>query len=58
MVWLSVIRLDVNFIEVFVKVDDIVDGVREGIFVGCWSVGFVKIVSFFYDMIIDKDIIK
>ena len=58
MVWLSAIRLDVNPIEALVKVDDTADGVREGTSAGCWSVGLAKTVSFFYDMIIDKDITK
>ncbi|XP_070581127.1 phosphonoacetaldehyde hydrolase-like [Ptychodera flava] len=42
MVWLNGIKLDVHPIEAIVKVDDTVDGVREGITAGCWSVGVAK----------------
>jgi len=42
MVWMNAIRLDVSPIEAVVKVDDTVDGVREGLSAGCWSVGLAK----------------
>jgi len=42
MVWLNLIRLDVNPIQAVVKVDDTADGVREGITAGCWSVGLAR----------------
>ncbi|KAF0303309.1 Phosphonoacetaldehyde hydrolase [Amphibalanus amphitrite] len=39
MVWLNAIRLNVSPIEAIVKVDDTVDGIREGLAAGCWTVG-------------------
>ncbi|XP_050715403.1 phosphonoacetaldehyde hydrolase-like [Eriocheir sinensis] len=39
MVWLNAIRLDVNPIEAVVKVDDTVDGIKEGLSAGCWTIG-------------------
>ncbi|KAK7074394.1 hypothetical protein SK128_012469 [Halocaridina rubra] len=45
MVWLNAIRLDVAPIEAIVKVDDTVDGIREGTTAGCWTVGVAKTVS-------------
>lgn len=42
MVWLNAIRLDVSPIEAVVKVDDTVDGIKEGITAGCWTVGVAK----------------
>nr|XP_006817997.1 PREDICTED: uncharacterized protein LOC100376424 [Saccoglossus kowalevskii] len=42
MVWLNAIKLDVHPIEAIVKVDDTVDGVKEGITAGCWSIGVAK----------------
>lgn len=38
-VWLNAIRLDVNPIEAVVKVDDTVDGIKEGLSAGCWTIG-------------------
>lgn len=43
-VWLNAIRLDVNPIEAVVKVDDTVDGIKEGLTAGCWTVGVAKTV--------------
>lgn len=37
--WLNAIRLDVNPIEAVVKVDDTVDGIKEGLSAGCWTIG-------------------
>lgn len=45
MVWLNAIRLDVNPVEAIVKVDDTVDGIREGTSAGCWTVGLAETVS-------------
>lgn len=45
MVWANAIKLDVNPISAIVKVDDTVDGVREGTSAGCWSVGLARTVS-------------
>ena len=45
MVWLNAIRLDVNPVEAIVKVDDTVDGIREGTSAGCWAVGLAETVS-------------
>lgn len=42
MVWLNAIRLDVNPIEAVVKVDDTVDGIKEGLTAGCWTIGVAK----------------
>jgi len=42
MVWLNLIRMNVNPIQAVVKVDDTADGVREGITAGCWSVGLAR----------------
>jgi len=42
MVWLNAIRLNVSPIEALVKVDDTVDGIREGLAAGCWTVGVVR----------------
>lgn len=42
MVWLNAIRMNVAPVEAIVKVDDTVDGVKEGITAGCWSVGVAK----------------
>lgn len=42
MVWLNAIKLDVSPIESLVKVDDTVDGIKEGITAGCWAVGIAK----------------
>lgn len=42
MVWLNAIKLDINPIAAIVKVDDTVDGVREGTSAGCWSVGLAR----------------
>ncbi|XP_076041229.1 phosphonoacetaldehyde hydrolase-like [Oratosquilla oratoria] len=42
MVWLNAIRLNTNPIESLVKVDDTVDGIREGLSAGCWTVGVAK----------------
>ena len=42
MVWLNAIRLDISPISAIVKVDDTVDGVREGTSAGAWSVGLAK----------------
>ncbi|CAL4082981.1 unnamed protein product, partial [Meganyctiphanes norvegica] len=42
MVWLNAIRMDVSPIEAIVKVDDTVDGIREGLTAGCWTVGVAK----------------
>lgn len=42
MVWLNLIRMDVNPIQAVVKVDDTTDGVREGITAGCWAVGLAR----------------
>ncbi|XP_078000349.1 phosphonoacetaldehyde hydrolase-like [Glandiceps talaboti] len=42
MVWLNGIKLDVHPIEAIVKVDDTIDGVKEGLSAGCWSVGVAK----------------
>lgn len=38
-VWLNAIRMDVNPIEAVVKVDDTVDGIKEGLSAGCWTIG-------------------
>ncbi|XP_065909759.1 phosphonoacetaldehyde hydrolase-like [Dysidea avara] len=42
MMWLNAIKLEVSPIEAIVKVDDTVDGVREGLHAGCWTVGVAK----------------
>lgn len=42
--WLNAIRLDVSPIEAVVKVDDTVDGIKEGLTAGCWTVGVAKTV--------------
>ena len=42
MVWLNAIRLNVSPIEAIVKVDDTVDGIREGLAAGCWTVGVAR----------------
>ncbi|KAG0708499.1 Phosphonoacetaldehyde hydrolase-like protein [Chionoecetes opilio] len=42
MVWLNAIRLDVSPIEAIVKVDDTVDGIKEGLTAGCWTCGVAK----------------
>ena len=44
MVWLNCIRLGVSPIQAVVKVDDTVDGVREGTSAGCWTVAVAKTV--------------
>ncbi|XP_038078159.1 phosphonoacetaldehyde hydrolase-like isoform X2 [Patiria miniata] len=42
MVWLNAIKIDVHPIEAIIKVDDTVDGIREGLAAGCWTVGVAK----------------
>ncbi|XP_068230382.1 phosphonoacetaldehyde hydrolase-like [Palaemon carinicauda] len=42
MVWLNAIRMVVSPVESVVKVDDTVDGIREGTSAGCWTVGVAK----------------
>lgn len=42
MVWLNAIRLNVSPMEAVVKVDDTVDGVKEGLSAGAWAVGVAK----------------
>jgi phosphonoacetaldehyde hydrolase len=42
MVWLNAIRLNIHPIEAIVKVDDTVDGIREGLSAGCWTVAVAK----------------
>jgi phosphonoacetaldehyde hydrolase len=42
MVWLNLIRMNIAPIEAVVKVDDTVDGIREGLSAGCWTVGVAK----------------
>jgi phosphonoacetaldehyde hydrolase len=42
MVWLNAIKLDVHPVEAIVKVDDTVDGIREGTSAGCWAVGLAE----------------
>jgi len=42
MIWLTAIRLDIFPIEAIVKVDDTIDGIREGLAAGCWTVGVTK----------------
>lgn len=44
MIWLNAIRMNVSPIESIVKVDDTVDGIREGIAAGCWTVAVAKTV--------------
>jgi phosphonoacetaldehyde hydrolase len=44
MVWLNAIRMNVAPIEAIIKVDDTVDGIREGLAAGCWTVGVAKTV--------------
>ncbi|XP_042238501.1 phosphonoacetaldehyde hydrolase-like isoform X2 [Homarus americanus] len=42
MVWLNAIRMDVSPIEAIVKVDDTVDGIKEGLTAGCWTIAVAK----------------
>ncbi|XP_072044811.1 phosphonoacetaldehyde hydrolase-like [Amphiura filiformis] len=42
MVWLNAIQMNVHPIEAIIKVDDTVDGIREGLAAGCWTVGVAK----------------
>eukprot|EP00743_Colponemidia_sp_Colp-15_P002308 GILK01002502.1.p1 GENE.GILK01002502.1~~GILK01002502.1.p1 ORF type:complete len:317 (+),score=43.07 GILK01002502.1:62-1012(+) len=42
MVWANALALDINPVESIVKVDDTVDGVKEGTSAGCWSIGLAK----------------
>uniref|UniRef100_T1JNM5 Phosphonoacetaldehyde hydrolase n=1 Tax=Strigamia maritima TaxID=126957 RepID=T1JNM5_STRMM len=42
MIWLTAIRLDVHPIQAIIKVDDTIDGIREGLAAGCWTVGVTK----------------
>nr|XP_045596219.1 phosphonoacetaldehyde hydrolase-like isoform X1 [Procambarus clarkii] len=42
MVWLNAIRLDASPVEALVKVDDSVDGIREGLAAGCWTIAIAK----------------
>ena len=48
MVWLNAMKLGISPIEAIVKVDDTVDGVREGLHAGCWTVGLAKTVRIMY----------
>ena len=43
--WVNAIRLGVGPVEALVKVDDTVDGIREGIAAGCWTIGIAKTVG-------------
>jgi phosphonoacetaldehyde hydrolase len=45
MVWLNAIRMNVAPIESIVKVDDTVDGIREGLSAGCWTIAVARTVS-------------
>ncbi len=45
MLWLNAIRLNIAPIEAIVKVDDTVDGIKEGLAAGCWTVGVAKTVA-------------
>ena len=40
--------MDVNPLEAIVKVDDTVDGIKEGTTAGCWTVGVAKTVSYVF----------
>ncbi|XP_022245175.1 uncharacterized protein LOC106462270 isoform X2 [Limulus polyphemus] len=42
MVWTCAMRLGVHPIEAIIKVDDTVDGIREGLSAGCWTIGVAK----------------
>lgn len=42
MVWACAIKLDISPIQSIVKVDDTVQGIREGLSAGCWTVGVAK----------------
>uniref|UniRef100_A0A914X7M4 Phosphonoacetaldehyde hydrolase n=1 Tax=Plectus sambesii TaxID=2011161 RepID=A0A914X7M4_9BILA len=42
MVWLNAIRMNVSPIEAIVKVDDTIDGIREGLAAGCWTVAVAR----------------
>ena len=45
MVWLNAIRMNTAPIEAIVKIDDTVDGIREGITAGCWTIAVAKTVG-------------
>jgi len=42
MVWKNALELNCHPIEAIIKVDDTVDGIKEGISAGCWTVGVAK----------------
>lgn len=42
MVWMNAVKLNCHPIEAIVKVDDTIDGIKEGISAGCWTVGVAK----------------
>ncbi|XP_076324150.1 phosphonoacetaldehyde hydrolase-like isoform X2 [Tachypleus tridentatus] len=42
MVWTCAMRLGVHPIEAVIKVDDTVDGIREGLSAGCWTIAVAK----------------
>lgn len=42
MVWKNAMELNCQPIEAVIKVDDTVDGIKEGIAAGCWTVGVAK----------------
>ena len=44
MVWKNALELNCHPIEGVIKVDDTVDGIKEGISAGCWAVGVAKTV--------------
>ena len=48
MVWKNALELNCHPIEAVVKVDDTVDGIKEGIAAGCWTVGVAKTVIISY----------
>jgi len=42
MVWKNALELNCHPIEAIVKVDDTVDGIKEGVGAGCWTIGIAK----------------
>lgn len=42
MVWKNALELNCHPIEAIIKIDDTVDGIKEGISAGCWTIGVAK----------------
>ncbi|GAB6028648.1 hypothetical protein CHUAL_004480 [Chamberlinius hualienensis] len=42
MIWMNAIQLGIHPMRAIIKVDDTFEGIREGMFAGCWTVGVTK----------------